>query len=706
MNWIRKAGGALREKDGRSKVGILKSPVFLAALGIKLAAAALFGSEFLTRLFIPFLNYYGQSGFQNPYEYFASAGGAAHFPYGAIMLWFVGLPGILLAPIMRAAEGISHLDLFLYRLPILFADIVILLILARWLKGKEKKVLIYYWCSPVLFYINYVHGQLDSVPIMFLFVALYFLCKEKWKEAGVFLGIAIAAKIHILALVPFTLVYVFRIGAGGLRRAGAFFCLTFGTWILANAPFLSSAEFRRVITGGEEGEKIFDLKIVLGAGAVIYIVPAVYVALFVRSLAFRRYNRDIFLMFLGFSFGILTALIAPMPGWYYWVLPFLLYFYIKQENAPRYAFAALQALYILFFLLVPNSDIPGAFFPLSPESAGVIPRAYAVLARAGWSAEKILRIIFTLLQTALLVNVIWIYKKGVESNTKYKIYYEPYLVGISGDSGSGKSTVARFLRAVFGEKNTAIIEGDDAHKWERGHEAWKAFTHLDPRANNLHGEVESVAKLKEGRPVERRRYDHSSGRFTLPEKLESKRIVVFEGLHSLFLESMRRRLDMRVFMDTDEDLRLRWKMERDMRERGKAKEGVLEQIKKREKDRIFIQAQKKYADLIIAPKSGDGERSVIIGWECANSVGMDPLLVALAEEGMGVEHELFEERQRGEIRGDISKEAIEKIAYRILPELWDAAREDPEWKNGHEGVIQILLVYVIFGRMKSQESWI
>ena len=85
----------------------------------------------------------------------------------------------------------------------MLADITIFLILSTWLYTKQSKVLWFYWASPILFYINYVHGQLDVIPMALLFVALALLFQKRFLLGFIVLGIGLATKTHLIAVVPF-----------------------------------------------------------------------------------------------------------------------------------------------------------------------------------------------------------------------------------------------------------------------------------------------------------------------------------------------------------------------------------------------------------------------------------------------------------------------------------------------------------------------
>lgn len=699
----------LYDRNGDFKIRIIKNPLFLGVLVIKLIASFLFASHYLTSFFAKFVNYFVASGFQNPYEFFSHSGILNIFPYPSFMLWLLAFPRTIFSFLLSADYNIvSNLHLFVYRLPILVADIAIFLILVRWLKNKQESVLKYYWCSPILFYISYIHGQLDAIPMALLFVFLYLLFKEKFFLAFVFFGLAISAKTGILIVLPFAISYLF------LKKVDwkqiVFFSLTpFILFALLNANYLFSNGFIKMVLETPQQFKIFDFKLDFGGNFVIYLVPFAYLLLFIKSLTYKTYNKDIFLMFLGFSFGILTFFIPPMQGWYYWVVPFFVYFYIKQEGAPIFSWVALNVFYFLYFFAIPSADFFEVFAPISSVIAHW-PNIYTLLSARGINVSILINSIFSFLQAALFLNIFWIYRRGIESNMRYKVSYEPYLIGLSGDSGSGKTTTASLLRDIFGAKNTALLQGDDMHKWERGNAMWKTFTHLDPRANNLHTDLLQAMQLKEGSSVHRKRYDHSLGRFTLPEKLESKKIIIFEGLHSLFLSKMRDALNLKIFLKPDENLRIRWKIARDAGERGHNKERVLEQEKLRAEDsEQYIHAQEKYSDIVISLKSDDGLEeklgNIHLSIRCSNHINMDPLLLMLAEqkEATRISHSFSDEFQMAELSGDIRAEQIDFVANSLFPELWDVVTHEPKWADGYEGLIQLFVCYYIFEQLKFEE---
>jgi uridine kinase len=168
---------------------------------------------------------------------------------------------------------------------------------------------------------------------------------------------------------------------------------------------------------------------------------------------------------------------------------------------------------------------------------------------------------------------------------------------IVGDSGSGKSTLANLLKKSFSD--SFLLECDRYHKWERNDEMWKKFTHLNPESNFLSKMRSDIFDLKLGKHVYQVDYDHKTGKFTEKEIIPSKNNLIVCGLHSLYIEDDKT-YNASIFMDTDINLRKKWKIKRDTQKRGYSVEKVLKQIEERQEDyKNFIEPQKKSADIIV-----------------------------------------------------------------------------------------------------------
>lgn len=168
---------------------------------------------------------------------------------------------------------------------------------------------------------------------------------------------------------------------------------------------------------------------------------------------------------------------------------------------------------------------------------------------------------------------------------------------ICGDSGSGKTTLGNLLKHHFSK--SFMFECDRYHKWERNDENWKSITHLHPGANYIGKMNQDIFDLKIGKTIYQVDYNHSTGKFTEEERIDSSDNIIVCGLHSLYSDD-NKLYDIKIFMDTDINLKYKWKVERDVLKRGYSLEKVINQIKSREDDyNKYILPQREKSDVII-----------------------------------------------------------------------------------------------------------
>jgi uridine kinase len=209
-----------------------------------------------------------------------------------------------------------------------------------------------------------------------------------------------------------------------------------------------------------------------------------------------------------------------------------------------------------------------------------------------------------LIQKYGTVNETLLYHYLNDNNILYDLINIDYLVilslfntiAITGDSGSGKTILTKILKKIF--DNSFILECDRYHKWERDDINWKNYTHLNPEANFITKMQNDVFDLKIGNNIYQIDYDHKTGQFTDKELIESKENIIVCGLHSLYMSD--NILNLKIYMDTDDNLRIPWKIKRDVQNRGYSIEKIFTQIKSRDDDfQKYIYPQKEKADVII-----------------------------------------------------------------------------------------------------------
>ena len=186
--------------------------------------------------------------------------------------------------------------------------------------------------------------------------------------------------------------------------------------------------------------------------------------------------------------------------------------------------------------------------------------------------------------------------------------FKPLLIGITGGTGSGKSTVSKAICESLPKKNILIIEQDAYYK-DQSHLS------LDERINTNYDHpfafdtellISHLKMLMDNKPVDKPIYDftvHNRKKNTI--RLEPTEVIVLEGILVLDCPDLRKLLDIKIFVDTDADVRLIRRITRDMRERGRSLESVIRQyievVKPMHNE--FIEPTKRYADIII-PEGG------------------------------------------------------------------------------------------------------
>jgi phosphoribulokinase len=184
----------------------------------------------------------------------------------------------------------------------------------------------------------------------------------------------------------------------------------------------------------------------------------------------------------------------------------------------------------------------------------------------------------------------------------------PVILGVVGDSAAGKTTITRGLVRVLGEANVAHICTDDYHRYDRRQRAENGITPLHPDCNYIDIIAQHLIHLRRGEPIMKPVYRHADGTFGPPEYVEPQRFTVIEGLFGYHLPEMRDMYDVRVYLAPPEEIRRKWKVQRDCSRRGYTTDQVLADLDRREPDsEAFIRPQRLHADIVVAFTPGDDD---------------------------------------------------------------------------------------------------
>ncbi|WKC57615.1 uridine kinase [Borrelia sp. P9F1] len=198
------------------------------------------------------------------------------------------------------------------------------------------------------------------------------------------------------------------------------------------------------------------------------------------------------------------------------------------------------------------------------------------------------------------------------------------IIGITGGSGSGKTTVVNKISEVIPE--FVLISQDNYYKSVGDYEYEFLdvnFDHPDAFDNNLF--YEQLRKLKHNEPINMPLYDFINHR-RKPEFVEifPTPVVIVEGIMIFVEERVRNLIDLKIYIDTPNDIRFIRRLERDMSRRGRTLESVIEQYLNTTRAGYyrFIEPTKEYADLII-PEGGHNDRALYVLSSFLRALGKD-----------------------------------------------------------------------------------
>lgn len=664
---------------------IFKNKIFFYILILKIILAFLFSSQYNTELFLPFLSSMSFENW-NPWQTSFQEGNLDSFPYHGLML-------ILLIPFTLLGKFIG-LENFLIKLPLIFADISILFILTKLLPNLNKRLLFYYFLNPIIIYGTYIHSQLDIIPTALLIICIYFLTIKKIKMSSVFFGFAAATKIHVIIALPLIAYYLYR--KFSKAEVIKYFGLSVAVLISFDLPFIFSDGFFYMVINNSKQSLLFDSFFNVGSLNLLFpiaIILIVYLHLFNQN----KLNFDLLFFYFGILFTSLILFIYPSPAWYIWMTPFTSIYFIKDQNQNKsiFLYSLFSFSYIIFFIFFYASEYKDIYF-LGNEI------------NFKYQNNNLRNISFTLLEISLVAIMYAFYKYGIQSNSIYK-KKSNLSIGIGGDSGSGKSSLLFKLKDILGQKLLSI-EGDAEHKWERDNSNWDKFTHLDPKANHVHKQADAIYQLKQNRSIYRSEYDHKTGKFTKKELVRPKEFIVIAGLHPFYLPKLRKNIDFKIFLDTDERLREHWKILRDVSERKYTKEKIRQEIEKRSADsKKYIYPQKIFSDMSINffPikdfEIGNTDAKVDIGIKITinASIYIEDLITNMSSSLVLWDY-----------NDDLNSQFLQlvkpptnnfkKLADETIENINEVIDRNVKWSNGYDGLLQYLCLKIICEKLKDE----
>ena len=197
-----------------------------------------------------------------------------------------------------------------------------------------------------------------------------------------------------------------------------------------------------------------------------------------------------------------------------------------------------------------------------------------------------------------------------------KHHPKPFVIGVAGGSGSGKSTVTRQVVAAIGPENVAVVMQDDYYR-DQSHmpaEARRQQNYDHPDAFDWPLMAQHLSALRKGEAIEMPVYDFAAdNRSSETIAVKPAPVIVVEGLFALYDTKLRNMMSLKIYVDTASDVRFIRRLQRDIAERGRSTESVINQYLDtvRPMHKQFIEPTKRNADVIL-PHGANGPAVDII----------------------------------------------------------------------------------------------
>lgn len=602
------------------------------------------------------------------------------FPYGPSMFVFL-LPFFYLGNIFGISMTLS------YGLAILFADFLCFYTLTLFFKNiKEKNLYEYiYWFNPLNILGLFLLGLNDSIPILFLLISIHYIKEAKYYKSYLFYFFAILGKFPLVVTFPFFLIFFIKrkqIRSRLITNLVGFTSAVF----LTLCVIYNSTGLYTMLTKSSELENLLEFTFQLGSTN-YFVTPIIIGILVFRIFKFRLINYQILYSGIASSFLIILIFTPSSPGWLIWLLPFLILSY-NRSNSGRLVFWFFT---ITFSIILSINYNPSLLDGFDSNILITLNKPKEMISSFG-----------------LLIGILLVFEllhKGVNLSDNLKINKKPLSIGIAGDSSTGKDTIVSSIIELFPPHSVQHISGDDYHLWDRKKQNWEIVTHLNPLANNLTKLSSDLHDLLKYKSIYKRHYDHSTGKMTRLKKTLARELIVSSGLHTLYIPYSENLFDLRVFVSMDDNLRKILKVNRDVRDRGKSIETVLNTISLREKDSVnYIKIQEKNADIVFNLSTNEK-----LNVNNFNKIDQNKLLLTVIIKntfnyreihetlvgvlGLNCSLEILNDNNiKIETNCNISSEQIALGAKILLNETKNIFSNNPVWKKNSSGLIQLFIL--------------
>ena len=662
---------------------------FRIGIAIKFLLIVFLLPEIQRQWFVPFIINWIENPTMLPWSgHLLSGGDSLAFPYGPAMFIF-HLPGTFAGWLFDQLFGFDYFANFGFRVSLFGADILLLTLLLQAFEKHWKKLLIFYWLSPLVMFITYWHGQADIIPVTLFIYALVLIKSKHFRAAGLLLTCSIAAKHSMIIGVPFIILYLWS--RNGFRREFRGFLLLFtSSLLLIEAPFLLSDAFQMMVLGNRESDKLYWLTVNMGKGNLIYLTPIVYLLLLYSFWRIRRVNFDLLMAVMGVAFSVVILTTPSPPGWYLWLAPIFAIHQSRHGSGAVILVGAFSLIFIAYHLL----HTGGASFLIFGDVISKIITMQDVKSQS---------IHYTSMVGFGLLIAIQILRTGIRKNDYYRLGFQPLSIGIAGDSQVGKNAFSKSLTFIFGERSTVKVAGEDYYNWNSSSSMWNTITSLNPKATKLFELVKDVRRLINGGVIQAKNYDYATGHSSLNKSKKSKDVILVTGLHTLYPRQLFEELDVRIFIEIEELLKPYMCKRHNYKE-----ERVFGEVGQRKLDfEKYVKPQALRADVVfkllpvnmeLIRQGGVAESNIKVRVSIRNGIYYRELVrVLIGVCGLQVNVDSINEKGEVviEVSGDIVSEDVKLAVNMLVPHMEELFDFSSEFENGFQGVMQIITLMEI-----------
>lgn len=674
---------------GRSIIINKKNFIFCFATLIKVLAVLFILPAIQEQWFIDFIRESINNPSLDPWSnYLSNSGDILAFPYGPIM-YLLFIPFSLFFWLIGIPFGIEDYSIGIgFRLTILIFDFLGFFILSKFLLNRQKEIIIFYWLSPLIFYVSYIYGQLDIVPTSILLIAYYFLYKNKFKLSGIFFGLTIAAKLSFALLTPFPLIYLWQNKRliAGLKPFIKY--LSAILFILVFIPTISYG-YREMVLGTPQKEQLLWLNLTFNNDLSLYILPIIFLTLIYLMWRIKRSNFTLILSITGLTLLFTTLLMPPSPGWYLWALPFLIIYQIKTDINGK--------ILISFFTLLPIIII----FPKN-----IFSTINLFKYKLQYNTEIINNLTQSLFYTFFIgigfIIALKIYRESIQKNDYHKLSKRPIAIGIAGGPSAGKETLSNAIIKILGKNTTSLISEKNYIKLQKNNKGSSLNNLINVHSKDLLKLNADLNLLLNKDIINRKNINNSNSNFS--KKFFDDDFILINGYHLFLPYTLNNLFDIKIFLNPEFELNRNWILGKKNYLNLDKKESIKKVLKIYEE--TYAQ-QKKYSDVIF--EFSYINKDILSYKEIKNlplkmdvylkdgiyAENLSKALISICGVKLNMDISNTDFSAKLSIEGDIWSEDIKLAAYRLIPNLDEIIDSNPSWQSDTIGLMQLIVLMQI-----------